>query len=131
MCDSGRDGAWGERPAKDHLARVVDGPVPIHALPRPRYRSSSRRNTPPSLDFPIPPRDGEREEVHRCTWCLAGAPPSWLGFLMSVSVCFQDLYDRAKSARTLPQWFALLGGRLYKQSAIAITLGTLSEVACR
>jgi hypothetical protein len=45
---------------------------------------------------------------------------------LSVSVRFQHLSDRVKSARTLPQWVTLLGGRLYKKSAVAITLGTLS-----
>jgi hypothetical protein len=35
------------------------------------------------------------------------------------------------AARTLPRWFTLLGGRLYEQCAVAITLGTLHEAAYR
>jgi hypothetical protein len=96
----------GGKASEKTLAHVVDGPVPIHALPRPRYRCSSRHSSLPSLDFPTPPRHN------------VSCP-------MSVSVCFQHLFDRAKFARTLPQWFTLLRCRLYKQSAVAITLGTV------
>jgi hypothetical protein len=41
------------------------------------------------------------------------------------SVYFQHLFDRAVAVRTLPRWFTLLGGRLYEQRAVTITLGTL------
>jgi hypothetical protein len=44
---------------------------------------------------------------------------------LSVSVSSQHLFNRAKSARTLPRWFTMSRGRLYKHSAVAITLGTL------
>jgi hypothetical protein len=50
----------GGRHAKHTLAEVVDGPVPIHALPRPRYLHSSRRTSPASLDFPTTPGARER-----------------------------------------------------------------------
>jgi hypothetical protein len=33
---------------------------------------------------------------------------------LSVSVCFQHLSDRARPVRTLPQWFTVSRGRLYK-----------------
>jgi hypothetical protein len=42
------------------LASVVDSPIPIRALPRPKYRCSSPPNSPPSLDFPTPPGAGEK-----------------------------------------------------------------------
>jgi hypothetical protein len=60
MCDSGRAGAGGGKASENSLAQVVDGPVPIRAPPRPRYRFSSRRNSPPSLDFLAPPGVGEK-----------------------------------------------------------------------
>jgi hypothetical protein len=50
---------------------------------------------------------------------------------LSVSVCFQHRFDRAKSARTLPQWFTMSGDRLYKHSAVSITLGTMSMTGYR
>jgi hypothetical protein len=61
MCDSGRTGAEGGRHAKNPLAQVVDGPVSIRALSRPRYHCSFRRSVPPSPDFPTPPGAGEKE----------------------------------------------------------------------
>jgi hypothetical protein len=45
----------------------------------------------------------------------------------SCSVCFQRLYDLDVAVLTLPRWFTLLGGRLYEQCAVTITLGTLPE----
>jgi hypothetical protein len=42
------------------------------------------------------------------------------------SVIFQHLYDRDVAVHTLPRWFTLLGGRLYEQCAVTITLGKLS-----
>jgi hypothetical protein len=50
----------GGKACGNSLAQVVDGPVPVHALPRPTYRCSSRRSSPPSLGFPTPPKAGER-----------------------------------------------------------------------
>jgi hypothetical protein len=44
------------------------------------------------------------------------------------------MFDRVVAVRTLPRWFTLfrlLGGRLYEQCAVTITLGTLREAACR
>jgi hypothetical protein len=35
------------------------------------------------------------------------------------------------AVRTLPRWFTLLGGRLYEQCAVTITLGTLPKAAYR
>jgi hypothetical protein len=46
--------------AKTPLALVVDGPVPIRALPRSRYRCSSRRGSHFGLDFLSPPGAGEK-----------------------------------------------------------------------
>jgi hypothetical protein len=43
------------------------------------------------------------------------------------SVCFQHPFDRVVAGRTL----TLLGGRLYEQCAVTITLGTLPEAASR
>jgi hypothetical protein len=47
------------------------------------------------------------------------------------SVCFQHLSGRAVAVLTLPRWFTLLGGRLYEQCAVTITLITLQEAAYR
>jgi hypothetical protein len=47
------------------------------------------------------------------------------------SVCFQHLSHRVVAVCTLPQWFTLLGARLYEQCAVTIILGTLPEVAYR
>jgi hypothetical protein len=40
------------------------------------------------------------------------------------------MYNRVVALRALPRWFTLLGGRLYGQCAVRITLGTLPEAAC-
>jgi hypothetical protein len=41
------------------------------------------------------------------------------------SVYFQHPSNRVVAGRTFPRWFTLLGGRLYEQCAVTITLGTL------
>jgi hypothetical protein len=46
-------------------------------------------------------------------------------------VFFLHMYDRAVAVRTLPRWFTLLGGRLYGQRAVPMTLGTMHEAASR
>jgi hypothetical protein len=70
------------RQGKTSLAHAVDGPVPIHALPRPRYRFSSRRCSP-LAQTSLPLRRLGREEVHSCKRCLPGTLASAPSFLMS------------------------------------------------
>jgi hypothetical protein len=41
------------------------------------------------------------------------------------------MYDCIVAGRTLPQWFTLLGDRLYEQCAVMIALGTLPQAAYR
>jgi hypothetical protein len=47
------------------------------------------------------------------------------------SVCFQHPSDCALAVGTLPRWFTLLGGRLYEQCTVTITLGTLHTITLR
>jgi hypothetical protein len=46
------------------------------------------------------------------------------------SVYFPPPFNRGVAGRTLPRWFTLLGGGLYEQCAVTITLDTLLEAAC-
>jgi hypothetical protein len=63
MCDSGLPALpeMGGASKRETPAHVVDGQVPIHALPVRDNRYSSRRSSPPSLDFLFPPGAGKKE----------------------------------------------------------------------
>jgi hypothetical protein len=133
MCDSGRAGAKGGRQVKN---------PPRSGRRRSRLDPCS---TPPDV-LTAPPDAarhlaesflllrGLRREITRLHTVFG-----WLSCLRATfslvpcpcSVCFQDLSNRVVPVLTLPRWFTLLGGRLYEQCAVTITLGTLPEAAYR
>jgi hypothetical protein len=82
MCDSRCAGARGKKRAIIPRALVVEGPVPIRALPRPRCRCSSRRSLPPILNLLLL-RGLGRKEIHSYIRCLVGALATAPDFLMS------------------------------------------------
>jgi hypothetical protein len=96
-------------------------------------RCSSRPSSPPSLVFLPPSGVGKkrRREPHTASgwrYCLCA-----IVFLMSPVLrrLFQHLFNRFVSVLTLPRWFLFLGGRLYEQCTVALTLGTLPKIAYR
>jgi hypothetical protein len=95
-------------------------------------RCSSRQSSHPSLVFLPPSGAGQKRRPKpqavsgwrsrlREFFHVPGSSPS----------VFQHLSDRVGAVRTLPRWFALFGGSLYEQCAVAVTQGTLLEAVYR
>jgi hypothetical protein len=119
MCNSGRAGVRGGeggRHAQNPLARIVDVPVSIHTHVRDNNRCFSRRNFLPSLGFPsLPEAWKERMPMlHTVSCCRSCCRARFSHVPDPSSSAFQHLFDRAKSARTLPRWFTLSERRLLR-----------------
>jgi hypothetical protein len=86
---------------------------------------SSRRNSPPSIDFPLPSGQGEEHRSHNSMPYVA--PPVASVMSRSATICF-----RHRLIRSIPPVSSPCGlHRLYGRCAIAITLAHRMRHSCR
>jgi hypothetical protein len=119
MCDSGHAGARGEGRRENPSLMSSKAPSrSTHTLVRDNSRSS-RRNSPPSVDFPLPSGQWGEYRIHSR---LPSVPPP-IAFVMSRSavICFRYRMIRKNTARILLLWFTLPGERRVR-CAFAIAL---------